>query len=412
MDKHSFNIHFSEHENPYIKKAVHNVFCNFEYFLTYNSYPILSKDIYLDDSKETTLFLSKEFRYLLLGKHFKHELWFKNKALLIENDTEDYLGTCFYMINSLQEYAPTEMDFLGRFPQEKSYQEKFACYEKNLVLEYFQELALQIFGEKIPLKKSSYFLSHDIDFVNSGWKDELKNALYNFKIKESFRVLKKRIAGKDSWQNIEEIIKMESEQEIPSTFFWLACSGNTKYPKVKNADYRLSDSYIRKCMQIIEASSLHENGIHKAINSRSFKDEKIEFSDFQITKNRYHYLSFSLTKDYPKLEEAKLAYECSLGFSKKIGFRNSYGLPFKAMNPISFEQYSFVSLPLHLMDSSLYYYMKCDSSEKIIEQIEKFIQNNENSVVIGLCMHNNFFEKKTYKKLLLLLKNYVDYSRK
>lgn len=411
MDKHFFNIHFTDNENPLIKKAVHNVFCNFQYFLDYNSYVPKIKDIFLDEAQESKIFLSNKFRHLLLSKNFKHELWFKNKPLLIEDDREDYIGTCFYMINSLQEYAEIETDYLDRFPQEKTYQEKFDCYEENLVLKYFQELSLQIFGEKIPLKKSSYFLSHDIDFVNSAWKDELKKALKNAKLIEAFRVLKKHLNGLDSWQNIEKIIQAEREYGIHSSFFWLGSSELTKFQNVKNADYKISDAYIQKCMLNIEQSDLHENGIHKSIGSQSFAEEIKQLSEYQIKKNRYHYLKFSISSDYPKFANTKLEYECSLGFSKSIGFRNSYGLPFKAMNPINFEQYQFVSLPLNIMDSSLYYYMKQDSGNKVLDQIEKFILNNSHSTVIGLCSHNNLYKEDIYKKILCLIKNNLEWSK-
>ena len=90
--------------------------------------------------------------------------------LVIKNDSGnvDYIATAFYMMNSLQEYSAIDLDEIGRFRFENSYQHKYNCITRNIVQECFDKLAehskLSAFKHTPVL--SSFMLSHDIDTVN------------------------------------------------------------------------------------------------------------------------------------------------------------------------------------------------------------------------------------------------------
>lgn len=409
LNKHPFHIEYNNRLSSPLKKAINSVFDHFYFFLSYNKFEFDKTVFSVGIDSNCTFQISNRFIQNLEEKKFEHVYWFTNQALLIETEKADYIGTCFYMINCLQEYGDYPRDLLGRFIFENTYQYKFNCAEKNLVLDYFQEVAMLIFGVKIPLQKSSYLLTHDIDFVNSAWKDQFKDGVKSLDFQSTFQASKKALTLQDDWQNIEEIIQLEQKQMVSSIFFWLPVKGKSKYPNVQNADYQIKDKYIQKCLKLIESSPNHRNGLHKSVNETALKEENELLSNLACL--RYHYLKFDIRKDYDKISKSNLSNDFSLGFSTRIGFRNGYGLPFRPIDPYSLAYYNFTVYPLHIMDSSLFYFMDKSSMEEMVDAVQDFVKLNAQSAVIGILWHNNFYEKKSYQRLLKIIATNLDYYK-
>lgn len=402
LNTHPFHITYTQATDNSVKLAIDSVFANFFNFLNFNKYILSKVEIKIGNEDDCQFNLSKIFIHNFLTQEFHHSKWFNDSPIIKENGAQDVLGTCFYMINCLQEYAGSPLDYLGRFDYEHSYQAKFRCAEDHLVLMYFQEMAKVIFGSPIPLQQSQYLLSHDIDALHSSWKEELKKQIKNFSFIQATKTIIARIQGRDEWQNIQNILEDEIRLEMPSTFFWLAKKGDTKYKGVKNADYHIEEPYVKNCLSSIESAPLHQNGLHKSISSLSFEEELSKLP--ATTINRFHYLKFNIPKDFQVLSDSKITADYSLGFSKNIGFRNSYGLPFIPFNPITLSYYKFTAYPLHLMDSSLFYYMNCQTNEAMFDSVASFIEKHSQSTVISVLWHNNFYQKKDYPRLLQMIK--------
>lgn len=398
LDKHKLHISFKNDLDSRLKAAIYNVFENFEYFLQFNKYSYDFQDVSIGTSPNSLIYISNTFQNNLIQNQFSHIDWFNNAPYIQENNNIDYIGTCFYMINCLQEFAASEKDSLGRFQYKNSYQAKFSCAQEHLVLHYFQEIAQVIFGEKIPLTPSQYFLSHDIDSLNNGWKSAAKQALLKGNVFKSLHILKDKFQGKDPFQNLEQIMELENQAGVASTFFFLTQKENTSYPNVSNADYDTDDNYVQGIFNKIKASAIHQLGLHKSIGSKSFEEELTQLPLTQL--NRFHYLQFSLPDSFDTLAKTNILWDCSLGFSDQIGFRASYGLPFKAMNPITGQTYPFFTLPLLLMDSSLFYYMGAQSQEAMLSASQQFIKSHAQSCVLSILWHNSLFHEKYYVQLL------------
>jgi hypothetical protein len=410
LDKHSFHITYTQATEHSVKLAIDNVLVNFFNFLKFNKFTPKNLNIKIGIEKDCHFQLSKTFINNLLSKEFHHEKWFEHSPRIEENGEPDFLGSCFYMINCLQEYAPSPLDSLGRFDFECSYQCKFQCTEDHLVLTYFQNIAQVLFGSPIPLQQSQYLLSHDIDALNSSWKEKLKKQIYNLSFKQALQTFIARIQGKDDWQNIEDILEDETRLQISSTFFWLGEEGRTKFKGVKNSDYKIEEAYVQNCLSKIESSALHQNGLHKSISSMPFEKELEQLP--ATTHNRFHYLKFNIPQDFQILSDSNITADYSLGFSKNIGFRNSYGLPFVPFNPITLTYYKFTAYPLHIMDSSLFYYMDFQSLEAMYAKVASFIEQHPKSALISILWHNNFYQKKDYHQLLQIIKmNLANYSK-
>jgi hypothetical protein len=400
LNQHPFHIIYKDSLPVHVKAAVDNVFDNFYYFLNFNSFSFTATTFSIGLDGESDFILSSTFLENINSHIFMHEKWFDKEALVIEKQNKDYLASCFYLINSLQEYASYELDVLGRFQFKSSYQYKFSCTEDQIVLKYFQEIALKIFKRKIPLLPSKYLLSHDIDFLNNGWKGEIKKALLQLKLIEAIKIVIKKIKGKDPNQNIEEIILAEKKLNVPSLFFFLVKKGKTKFSQINNSDYSLSSKYVQRVIKLIKQSPLHSLGLHKSIGSSSLEDE---LKMLKSKHNRFHYLNFNVPKDFEKLSKSNIQFDHSLGFSERIGFRNSYGLPYKPFNPFTFQYYNFWEIPLLIMDSSLHYFMGKEGDEEKLKTVQNFIDKNAETTVLSILWHNNFYAAESYPKLIRMI---------
>ena len=401
MNAHPFHIKYKEALSAPILAAIDNVMDNFYYFLNYNKFSFHQITLTMGSDISTDFHLSDIFIKNLEAHVFNHEAWFEKEALIIEDEKKDFIGTCFYMINCLQEYTNEDIDELGRFKFSNTYQAKFNCSEKNLVLSYFQEMALIIFKQKIPLEPSQSLITHDIDLINNGWKKSLKKAVQSLNLKYTIQTIYNKLKGTDPHQNIQEILAVEKSENIGSIFFFMTSRGSTKFDNVRNSDYNIESSYIQNCITQISESPRHFIGLHKSISNGSFKEE---LHALPAVHNRYHYLRFSIPDSFQKLSESTIEYDYSLGFSEKIGFRNSYGLPFKAFDPVNLRYYDFWEFPLLIMDSSLHYFMDKTADSDKLKYIEEFIKKNKYSTVISVLWHNDFFDSNSYGQLLQLIK--------
>lgn len=323
-----------------------------------------------------------------------------------ENGRPDFIATAFYMINSLQEHNEQDRDDLNRFKFTNSYQYRFKNPKENIVQHCFDEIS-KITGQPLLREKTRFFLSHDIDLVNGAILEDGFNVLKKGRIDLFLQMLFNVAIGKPDWLNIDKIMKIESEYDCKSVFFWIVNKGKINR-REKNADYSFLSKKIQKEFRTVEQYAF-DNGIHKSISDESFAQEFVKYGK-QPLSNRYHYLKFNLPKAYHEIDEAGLKLDASLGFAEEIGFRNSYGSPFNPYNFKSRNPFSFVEVPLHVMDRTYFQYKKYPVAKAEEDILHFFEKNNENSV-ISVLWHNNFFTNYKFKGYLDLYKRILVYIR-
>lgn len=375
---HKSNLVFLSSLPDFVEKAVLNVFENFDFFCNFNNLKqSINITIANNRSIKADFYISNKFIDLLSQSVFNHKSWFENEPMLVDNNEADYIATCFYMINCLQEYAENVEDKWDRFDYKKSYQYKFGIAQENLVVSYFKTMASELSIEHDFNSESTLFVSHDIDIYKVK-KHALKTELKTFDISALLRNF-----TKSNHDFLQELINIEQNKGIKAVYFWLAEQEN--YENIPHADYSISDvaNYINQ----IDKSANLKNGLHKSASKKSINQESGLISA-EITYNRYHFLKYNIKKDYEKIEASKIKVDCSLGFSHTIGFRNSYGLPFKPYSPILQKQFTFWVYPLHVMDSSLIYYTNGTNAQKE-KIILDFIEKNKENCQIGILWHNN-----------------------
>lgn len=327
------------------------------------------------------------------------------EGIILSNDnTPDYLATAFYHINCLQEYQDCPLDDLNRFPYVNSLQHRHDNIQVNIGQYCFDQLAKEL-GIKSKKKKTRFFLTHDIDSVYGAILQDGFNVLKKGRIDIFFQLLFRAAIGKPDWLNMDLIMKLESVYDCKSVFYWLVNKGRLNSREI-NADYDFFNPKIQNIYKSVSDKGF-ENGIHKSISKDGFESELIKF-DKKPIGNRYHYLKFNLPSGFDAIEESGLKLDSSLGFAEKMGFRNNYGLPFTPYNFAQKRPYSFVEVPLHIMDRTFFQYDR-KSPEKATMAILDFLEKNKENCVLSILWHNNFFTDYKFKGYLKMYKAILEY---
>ena len=210
-----------------------------------------------------------------------------------------------------------------------------------------------------------------------------------------------------AWFNIDDILKLHSDYDIRSTFFFLTEKGwNTE--GVFHADYAVNAPKIRQLFDNIHAQK-SEIGLHKsAFNHSDFNAEFNKLPSSILKSNRYHFLKFQLPDAWQTMEKAGVQLDASLGFAEQYGFRNSYGLPF---HPYDFEKKQAMKLlvtPLNIMDGTMECYMKMPTSE-IAKTIICYLENNRKDAILSILWHNREFSPFRFEAYLDIYKQVLTY---
>ena len=86
------------------------------------------------------------------------------------SEEKDPIATVFYLINCLQEFNAdqTQLDAFGRFAYQSSYQYRFGNIQENLVQREIDQFVKQHALSGVA-RKSTFFVSHDIDSLYGSW---------------------------------------------------------------------------------------------------------------------------------------------------------------------------------------------------------------------------------------------------
>ena len=362
-------------------------------------------NVILSYGNNSEIKISKKFYSDLINGIFNHENHFKNDCFIKNEFGEiDYLSTIFYCVNSIQEYKAPSDDFLGRFEFKNSYQEKFSNIKINHVqncIDSFVRSNVKISNEIKTREKSGFVLTHDIDSVYGSIKEDGMFALKKGGFVDFISLSFRHIIGRADWLNFEKIMKIESEYEFKSIFYWLLKKDNM------NADYSFKSKKLQRYYSIVKTGGF-ESGLHKSLRPDSINDE-LELMEKGIDSNRFHFLNFTLPEGYNQIERSEIKIDLSLGFTEEYGFRNNYGLPFIPYNLKEDRPFSFLEVPMHIMDRT-FFRDRLDVDDVSKELIMWFNENLNNSVFC-LNFHNNFFSEFKYRGYIKLYKTLLSYFK-
>ncbi|MGV3540520.1 MAG: polysaccharide deacetylase family protein [Rufibacter sp.] len=313
----------------------------------------------------------------------------------------DLVASAFFLLSGWQEFYSPERDQYGRIPYKASIQAKHGLVTKPVVNYYFDILKAAVekaYGQPVALrtwkgKKFATCLTHDIDYLQSAWKVAGKPALQQGKLGPFFRLLSRKLKGKDAWYNLSEVARELAKLPATSTFFFLPQKGKSNGQP--NADYDITSTQVQQEIKRLAATG-HEIALHGSHGSGStpgqLASEQAKIN-VPMQGNRFHYLRFDPAMSLDILEQTGVRYDSSLGFPEHFGFRNSFCHPFRLYNFKKQQMSSVWELPLNLMDITLNHpnYLQL-SPEEVMPAITPMLQEIERfQGVFTLLWHNENF---------------------
>ncbi|MEJ8802721.1 polysaccharide deacetylase family protein [Pontibacter sp. H249] len=295
----------------------------------------------------------------------------------------DIIASAFYLLSGWQEYYGPERDKFRRYTYKASVQSKYNFITKPVVNYYFDILKSVL--ERVHKVDLSYdfwgsqpfatCLTSDIDRLNSAWRAAGKQAFKATEFKNVAALLAKKAVGKDAWNNVAEVTAVSEKYGAKATLFFLP--SNQFYNGYPNADYDVTKPRYQKLISAI-AETEHEVALHGSFGT---SNDLVQLKADQrklpvpVKGNRFHYLCYQPENTEQVLQQSKLEYDASLGFSEHLGFRNSFCHPFFPFDFNKRKAADFVELPLILMDTTLYSINYMDvKSDKAMEVILPVIE--------------------------------------
>lgn len=357
-------------------------------------------DLFFDHENPDSVPVNEGFYdSLLVKKVYEHQNYFLKKPVIYNQKTnsQDWLGSAFYMINAFQEYGfhkeDDTFDEFGRFRYDKSYQKKFDCHQENLVQLCFENFCKEhlksLTGNNVETK-TKIFLSHDVDTIYGSFFQDGLWAIKKGRIDVVMKLFLNEVLMNPHWKNMDKIVKLHSANDLKSTFFWLATKKISEN-KIKNADYSIGK-------EVRTTKKSPSNGLHKSCYNLSI-DEELKILPFKTTLNRFHFLKFTLPDAWNDLQKSDIQMDASLGFAENFGFRNSFGLPFMPYNINNGSSYKFVEVPMNIMDGTLHRYLKIPKKSTATAIIE-FLEKHKTNSIISLLWHNTYFTDYKYSGFL------------
>lgn len=315
-----------------------------------------------------------------------------------KDEKPDYLASIFSFIHCLGESLPgNQRDKLGRQTYAGSLYSVYFDTYTDIVTPLMQEFVEKECGlSDVSLKKKKdVFLSHDVDFLNSGFRQEVKYFVRKPSISLFKALLRHLFANAGIWSDLVKIVELERAYGMKSIFFMLPVAGTHK--GINNADY--STFQLNDAAEILIKKGA-EVGLHCGTSEASYHDQRAQIK-VPTTINRNHYLLYQLPEDWKRIEEGGIHTDMGLGWNDKEGLRNGYPLAFK---PYGSE---IEVVPMVLMDTV---FDKAGKPEELSIVFNKMISTWHSGYQVSILFHNNYLTPwsnapflKAYREILSLI---------
>lgn len=275
-----------------------------------------------------------------------------------------------------EEYNPPFLDKYQRFPH---YLSKDRNVLEPKVSDFLIRNGLKV--EYPDAKRFALCLTHDIDNVYPSKLRTVYKSARSF-LKRQPNISSAKLSSlvnrrSNPLWNFEKIMRIEKKYRAKSSFYFLALEKGEQDFNFKIEDLR---SELKNIIDNGWEVGLH--GGHEAYNDlEKIKKEKEILENVigkQVIGYRSHYLRFKVPTTWALLKEARFKYDTTFGYADCVGFRNGMCHPFKPFDRTTNEHIDILEVPLTIMDSTLYEYMRLDLesaweiTKQLIQTVEKF----------------------------------------
>ena len=264
-------------------------------------------------------------------------------------------------------------DSHGRFQAKNSITCTAEFLDRPIVDEYGlafeQAMALLFPSWKKVSRKLRIKVSHDVDHVGIPfrWKTALRHSVRSRAFHDSIRDVFSRVSGVEPTElnSVRSITLATKRHGLNSTVYWKA---SPQGPNDSGYDPR--HDKVRQVVSWLDETGA-ESGVHPGYNTfRSPEKLRREIAILRDTLGdrplggRQHYLRWS-PDSWIDWENCGLAYDSSVGFAEKVGFKAGTCIPYQPwLFPLN-RQADLIEIPLLVMDRTLLAYMHLTKQEAI-----------------------------------------------
>lgn len=328
----------------------------------------------------------------------------------------------FLFLSGWQEWRTNQKDIHGRFPYNESLQFKNKFTLTPIVNIYFEILSeyLKNKGHSIERKNwdggSQIILTHDIDQIKCGYREDCKFLLKHFKFSNIFSIAKilfnKFLRNKDTFfEGFKELIRFEKEHNINSIYFFMNSRDK------KDADYNLNKNLKKQIVEITQHQSI--TGLHGGYSSAFNIDDLLsqkksleKFTGQEISKTRQHFLRYDCKITNQLHDDAGFNEDYTLGFAEYFGFRNSVATPFYLFNFEKSKPSSVLEIPLFMMDTTILRYMICEPETNFDLALNNIASVSEDiNICVSVLFHNSILSKFKYGEYNRFYADFVKFAK-
>lgn len=339
----------------------------------------------------------------------------------------DILGLAYWMLTRQEEVGRTDLDEHERFPATSSHAFKHGYLERPVVDEWLHILGQVITrtwpGIALKEHQSSMKVSHDVDapsrygfrstrsLVRAMGGDVLKRRDFRSAALAPWVRLRtrQRLHPADGYNRFDWIMDQSERHGLQSAFYFICGRTDAGH----DADYEPEHPAIRHLMRRIHQRG-HEIGLHPSYGTYQ-KPQLIRQEADRLRKviaeegiqqsavgGRMHYLRWEQPTTLQAWSDAGLAYDSTLSYADRPGFRCGTCFEYPAFNPITQQALPLRVRPLVAMECTVMAprYMGLGSGEAARA---KFEQLKAACRAVGgtftLLWHNSQFETATERAL-------------
>jgi hypothetical protein len=319
----------------------------------------------------------------------------------------DLPAATLFTLARVEETVISERDSHGRFPASASIAVKEDFLHRPIVDEYgfaleqaLQCLMPQWSAERKPLRVK---LSHDVDVI--GIPFSLRSTVgHTFQrrspratIQDFLSLVTKR---KPVYlESLSQFAKLSTDHALDSAFYWKASAAGKN-----DSGYDLGNAKVTSTLCWLKERGF-ESGVHPGYETfhsqQKLRDEVDKLR--QCIGNdelggRQHYLRW-LPETWRHWEACGLAYDSSVGFADRIGFRAGTCLPYRPWLWEENREANLLEIPLLVMDRTLAYYMKLSPQESFLRVLNCLERCRAVGGVFTMLWHNEALLDPVYGDL-------------
>jgi hypothetical protein len=331
----------------------------------------------------------------------------------------DMFAASFWLLSRWEEYLSHSKDRHQRYPAASSYSFQNGFLDRPVINEWVDCLFREIntiwpniltenrtFKHTLTIDVDAPFAYRHKSIVTQigGIGKNILSGQMNL-VKERLEVVKRALADPfDTYDDFKE------NSENSDVIYFFHVGEKTSYDPATPKPSVMMDV-------LQKVSSYADVGLHPSYFSHEIEDFAIEKKRLEgwakqpITKSRFHFLKFDISRSIRKIQEVGIQEEYSMGYAEEIGFRAGTCSPFPFYDLEKEEESSIIIHPFASMDATFLQYNKASVNEAItsMKEIVDRVYAVKGSIVS--IWHNHSFSisagNPEWKKVLTEVMAYI-----